>query len=192
MDATLRPGTPEDAQACGAVCYRSFKELAQGHGFEPDFPSPEVAAGLLGELLAHPGFYADAAEIEGPAPIYKLATLLWLHGHGGAAFEVWADLSPTAEPGGLAMRGRVPNWALISNGRPVFTKDVKLDSSFTAHEQRLVARAAGQVSSLPRRTRQDPTKPVHAKLGPWTAPNHSGRQDGASTSFSSVQGSEAV
>ncbi len=79
-------------------------------------------------------------------------------------------VSPTGRPDGLAMAGRVRNWAPISNGRPVFTKDAKLDSSFTAHEQRLVARAAGQVSSLPRRTRQDPTKPVHAKLGPWTAP----------------------
>ncbi len=44
-------------------------------------------------------------EAEGPAPIYKLATLLWLHGHGGAGFEVWDDPSPIGEPGGLAMRG---------------------------------------------------------------------------------------
>ncbi len=32
-------------------------------------------------------------EAQGPAPIYKLVTLLWLHGHGGAVFEVWDDLS---------------------------------------------------------------------------------------------------
>ncbi len=30
----------------------------------------------------------------GPAPVYKFATLLWLHGHRGAAFEVWDDVSP--------------------------------------------------------------------------------------------------
>jgi GNAT superfamily N-acetyltransferase len=65
MDVTLRAGTPEDAEACGTICYHAFKELAQAHGFAPDFPSPEVAAGLLGELLAHPGFYADVAESEG-------------------------------------------------------------------------------------------------------------------------------
>ena len=34
----------------------------------------------------------------GPAPIYKLVTLLWLHGHGGAVFEVWDDLSPFGNP----------------------------------------------------------------------------------------------
>ncbi len=44
---------------------------------------------------------------EGPAPIYRLTTLLWLHGHGGAAFEVYDDVRPTGRPGGLAMRGKV-------------------------------------------------------------------------------------
>ncbi len=33
-------------------------------------------------------------EAEGPAPIYKLTTLLWLHGHGGAGFEVWDRSTP--------------------------------------------------------------------------------------------------
>ncbi len=42
-------------------------------------------------------------EAKGPAPIYKLATLLWLHGHVGEHFEVWDDLSPFGNPGGLAM-----------------------------------------------------------------------------------------
>ncbi len=49
-------------------------------------------------------------ETVGPALLYKLATLLWLHGHGGAAYEVWDDVSPFGKPGGLAMRGRVRNW----------------------------------------------------------------------------------
>ncbi len=38
-------------------------------------------------------------EAQGPAPIYKLATLLWLHGHGGEEFEVWDDRSPIGGPG---------------------------------------------------------------------------------------------
>ena len=33
-------------------------------------------------------------EAQGPAPIYKLVTLLWLHGHRGEEFEVWDDVSP--------------------------------------------------------------------------------------------------
>ena len=52
-------------------------------------------------------------EAEGPAPIYKLATLLWLHGHGGGRFEVHDDRSPFGNPGGLAMRGQVRNWASV-------------------------------------------------------------------------------
>ena len=30
-------------------------------------------------------------ETTGPGLIYKLATLLWLHGHGGEHYEVWDD-----------------------------------------------------------------------------------------------------
>ena len=45
-------------------------------------------------------------EATGPAPIYKLVTLLWLHGHGGEDFEVWDDRDPFNKPGGLAMTGR--------------------------------------------------------------------------------------
>ncbi len=46
-------------------------------------------------------------ETQGPAPVYRVVTLLWLHGHGGEAFEVHDDLSPFGKPGGLAIRGRV-------------------------------------------------------------------------------------
>ncbi len=37
-------------------------------------------------------------EAKGPAPIYRLVTLLWLHGHRGNEFEVWDDLSPFGIP----------------------------------------------------------------------------------------------
>ena len=61
-------------------------------------------------------------EAQGPAPIYKLVTLLWLHGHRGEEFEVWDDLSPFGNPGGLAMRGRVRNWASLDTpkGMPMY------------------------------------------------------------------------
>jgi predicted N-acetyltransferase YhbS len=61
----LRPGRPEDAQACGQICYEAFGAIASHHGFPGDFPSPEVAAGLLAGFLAHPGFYAVVAELDG-------------------------------------------------------------------------------------------------------------------------------
>ena len=36
-------------------------------------------------------------EAQGRGLVYKLSTLLWLHGHGGERFEVWDDLSPTGD-----------------------------------------------------------------------------------------------
>jgi predicted N-acetyltransferase YhbS len=65
MNVTLRPGTAEDAQRCGAICYEAFKTIAAQHNFPPDFPSPEVATELLAWLLAHPGVYAVVAELDG-------------------------------------------------------------------------------------------------------------------------------
>ncbi len=61
----VRPGRAEDAEGCGRVCYEAFAALGERHGFPPDFPAPEVATGLLSMLLAHPGFYAVVAELEG-------------------------------------------------------------------------------------------------------------------------------
>ncbi len=74
-------------------------------------------------------------EAQGPAPIYRIATLLWLHGHGGERFEVWDDVNPFGKPGGLAMIWQIRNCALISNGRPSFMKDAKPDPSFTPQER---------------------------------------------------------
>jgi len=65
MDVTLRPGRPEDANTCGAICYEAFKAIASQHNFPPDFPSREVAVDLLSMLLSHPGFYAVVAEADG-------------------------------------------------------------------------------------------------------------------------------
>ena len=64
-DTTLRPGRPEDAEEAGRICYEAFHALATAHNFPPDFPSAEVAAGLLSGLLAHPGFYSVVAEQDG-------------------------------------------------------------------------------------------------------------------------------
>jgi GNAT superfamily N-acetyltransferase len=65
VDLKLRPGTPEDAQTCGRICYEAFGTLAREHNFPPDFPAPEVAAGLLSMMLGHPGFYSVVAEVNG-------------------------------------------------------------------------------------------------------------------------------
>jgi predicted N-acetyltransferase YhbS len=65
MSIVLRPGTAADAAACGTICYEAFKAIGMAHNFPPDFPSPEVASGVLSTLLTHPRFYSVVAEDEG-------------------------------------------------------------------------------------------------------------------------------
>ena len=61
----IRRAEPGDAEACGRICYEAFARIATRHGYEPDFPSPEVAAGLLAPLIADPGFYTIVAARNG-------------------------------------------------------------------------------------------------------------------------------
>jgi predicted N-acetyltransferase YhbS len=65
MTISLRRAKPEDAEACGRICYAAFHKISTDHNFPPDFPGPEVAVGLLSMLFSHPGFYAVVAERDG-------------------------------------------------------------------------------------------------------------------------------
>jgi GNAT superfamily N-acetyltransferase len=65
MDIVLRAGTPNDAEACGRICYDAFYAISTAHNFPPDFPSPAVSVGVLAMMLAHPGFYVVVAERAG-------------------------------------------------------------------------------------------------------------------------------
>ena len=65
MSIVLRPGTPKDAAVCGRICFEAFKAIDDEHNFPWDFPSAEVATGLLTMMLSNPGFYSVVAEQEG-------------------------------------------------------------------------------------------------------------------------------
>jgi GNAT superfamily N-acetyltransferase len=65
MDIKLRSGTPADAEICGRICYEAFKTISEVHGFVPDFPTREVAIGVLTRLLGNPNFYSVVAEVDG-------------------------------------------------------------------------------------------------------------------------------
>jgi GNAT superfamily N-acetyltransferase len=65
MDVKLRPGSIDDAGECGRICYEAFNSIADEHHFPPDFPTPEVAVGMLSTLFGHPGFYSVVAEVKG-------------------------------------------------------------------------------------------------------------------------------
>lgn len=64
MNAIFRPGTVNDATACGTICYEAFKVIAQQHNFPPDIPSAEFAIGLLSRVLSRPDVYAVVAEVD--------------------------------------------------------------------------------------------------------------------------------
>ncbi len=131
-------------------------------------------------------------ETKGPAPIYKLATLLWLHGHGRADFEVHDDISPTGNPGGLAMTGKVRNWARLINGKPRFNKDALSETDFSPQERELVARAAGRVLDA---TEIDSPRPDNARTGvsrPSDGSDCLQEQDGAPAELSTAQRTEAA
>ncbi|SET67341.1 Predicted N-acetyltransferase YhbS [Nitrosospira multiformis] len=65
MQFTIREGRLTDAEAAGMICYEAFRTISQQHGFEPDFPSFEVARDLLLALLSRPDVYSAVAESEG-------------------------------------------------------------------------------------------------------------------------------
>jgi predicted N-acetyltransferase YhbS len=65
MSITLRPAQPADTEVCGRICYEAFKAIAAQHNFPRDFPSPEVAAGLLKKMLGTPNIYGVVAEDDG-------------------------------------------------------------------------------------------------------------------------------
>lgn len=64
-EVTIRPATTADGTVCGQICYEAFQNLSTKHGFPSDFPSPEVAIGVISAIFAHPYFYSVVAESEG-------------------------------------------------------------------------------------------------------------------------------
>ena len=61
----MRRARPEDASACGAICFHAFDTINQAHGFPCDLPSVEFAIHLLSTLFSDPHFYCVVAEAAG-------------------------------------------------------------------------------------------------------------------------------
>ena len=64
-EVVIRPATPDDTAVCGQICYEAFSKINASHGFPCDFPSAEVAIGLLSMMFSNPHFYCLVAEVEG-------------------------------------------------------------------------------------------------------------------------------
>lgn len=65
MNVILRPGTREDAAACGLIDFEAFKSVSSQHNFPWDFPSVEIATAVVTGMLSNPGFYCAVAEHDG-------------------------------------------------------------------------------------------------------------------------------
>ena len=131
-------------------------------------------------------------ETTGPAPIYKLLTLLWLHGHGSKDYEAWDDRDPFGNPGGLALRGPVRNWALLVKGKPNFTRKAKSDSDFIPDEREVIARAAGTVVDLAGVPAASGLPGAVCVTGPADGPEHAQGQDRAPGAFAPTPRPEAA
>jgi len=62
---SIRRAKPEDAPACGQICYEAFYKINTDHNFPPDVPEPARGVGLLKMTFSHPGFYCVVAEVDG-------------------------------------------------------------------------------------------------------------------------------
>ena len=65
MSISLREARPEDAEACGRICYEAFKFIAENHSFPPDFPNAELPAGLFSHVIPRDDVYTIVAEQDG-------------------------------------------------------------------------------------------------------------------------------
>lgn len=61
MPIEYRTPTAEHVPELGRICYEAFKDIAERHGFEPDFATPAFAATVIGMLLASEAHYGIAA-----------------------------------------------------------------------------------------------------------------------------------
>jgi predicted N-acetyltransferase YhbS len=65
MNVSIRNGQVQDAVECGRILHSAFTAIAEAHNFPPDFPDAATAAGALGMMLGHPGFFSLVAEQAG-------------------------------------------------------------------------------------------------------------------------------
>jgi GNAT superfamily N-acetyltransferase len=99
MKLTLRPGKESDAKFCGEICWRAFTTISQQHNFPPDFPSAEVAIGLLKGVLTRPDVYSVVAEADG-----KIAGSNFLWEMDGIAGVGPVTVDPGVQNGGVGRR----------------------------------------------------------------------------------------
>jgi predicted N-acetyltransferase YhbS len=64
MTIELRQATASDVPEMGRILYEAFRDIAESHGFPPDFPNEQFATGVSGLLVQQESIYSIAA-VEG-------------------------------------------------------------------------------------------------------------------------------
>ena len=65
MGIELVTAQPQHVDAIGRICFEAFRGIQEGHGFECDFPSVDVARQVLGMLVGREDFYGVVALRDG-------------------------------------------------------------------------------------------------------------------------------
>jgi predicted N-acetyltransferase YhbS len=96
MSFNIRLARPEDAEACGAICFAAFSGIAKQHNFPPDLTNVEEPIGLLTHLISRDDVYTVVAELDG-----KLvgSNVLWENGEIAGIGPISVD--PTVQHGSV-------------------------------------------------------------------------------------------
>jgi len=65
MTIRIRSMQQEDVEACGRICHAAFRNIAEKHGFRPDFPADEAAVELTQGFFEVPEVFSIVAEQDG-------------------------------------------------------------------------------------------------------------------------------
>lgn len=99
MTTELRRPQPEHIADLGRICYEAFRDIAESHGFPPDFDSVEFAQGVIGLLMRQETVYSVAA-FDGDAPRGSNFMNMW--GDAAGIGPISVDL--TAQGEGIGRR----------------------------------------------------------------------------------------
>ena len=99
MTIELRRPQPEHIAELGRICYEAFRDIAESHGFPPDFDSVEFAQGVVGLMMRQETVYSTAA-FDGDAPRGSNFMKIW--GDAAGIGPISVDL--TAQGEGIGKR----------------------------------------------------------------------------------------
>lgn len=95
----VREPEASDLPECGRICFEAFAALSDRHGFPADFPSAEVAVGVMEMLFNDPGFYGVVAERDG-----RILGSNWLDEHNPISGIGPITIDPAAQDSGVGRR----------------------------------------------------------------------------------------